>query len=282
MSWFTFRHEAMATHFEIVITGKPEAYARPAALAAFREIDRLELELSRFVPGSDISRANALTHGGLCVLGADTFDCLVTAADVSLATGRAFDVAYGSTPMPGAPSDELPFVLDAAAFAVTSRASVLRLDLGAVGKGYALDRAAEILREWSITDACLVAGGSTVLAMAPPINTGGWRIGIGDEPAVRAIEIANASLSASGTAVKGAHLIDPRTGRSAARTSRAWALAETAAQSDALSTAFFVLSDAEVRAFCVAHPEVGAALSGAGEGLVCHGALAKYDLEESR
>ncbi len=164
-------------------------------------------------------------------------------------------------------------MLDPDAHTLTSRATSLKLDLGAIGKGYALDCVAELLREWSINVACLVAGGSTVLALDPPAGVTGWQIGIGDEPHIRPVLLANAAVSASGTAVKGAHLIDPRTGQAASRTARAWAQAPTAAQSDALSTAFFVWSDREVADFCTAHPQIGAALAGPDFGLVTHGTL---------
>ena len=87
------------------------------------------------------------------------------------------------------------------------------------------------------------------------------------------IHLLGASLSGSGTAVKGLHLIDPRTGQPAPRTSRTWAFAPEAAQADALSTAFFVMNEAEIAALCVAHPQIGAALAGPDEELIVHGAL---------
>lgn len=59
--------------------------------------------------------------------------------------------------------------------------------------------------------------------------------------------------------MKGAHLLDPRTGAAAPRRDRVWALAPNAAVADALSTAFFVMTDPEITAFCAAHPEIGAA-----------------------
>ena len=56
----TFQHEAMATYFEITIAGQERDYARQAAEAAFRELDRLENTLSRYIESSDIARANHL------------------------------------------------------------------------------------------------------------------------------------------------------------------------------------------------------------------------------
>jgi FAD:protein FMN transferase len=269
----TFRHEAMTTHFEIVVASHPHDYARQAAAAAFRELDRLETELSRFIESSDIARANRLAAGQTVTLGHDALECLLLAADVSLATRRAFDPAYASQRAEGFPSDALPFTLDPETHTLTSKAVRLHLDLGAVGKGYALDRMGEILHDWEIASACLNSGGSTVLALARPPDETGWAIGLGEGRAHQTLALANAALSGSGTAVKGEHVIDPRTGAAPVRQTRVWGLAPNAAQSDALSTAFFVMNEAEIAAFCAAHPQIGAALTAPGEELIVHGAL---------
>ncbi|MFZ5494896.1 MAG: FAD:protein FMN transferase [Verrucomicrobiota bacterium] len=254
-----FAHEAMATTFGIFIAGQDPAYARKAAAAAFRELDRLESELSRYVESSDIARANRLAPGETIAIGEDALQCLLVAAEVSAATGRAFDPAYASVPAAGAGPDSPLYALDPAAHTLTSHAARLHLDLGAVGKGYALDRLAATLRDWEATSALLQSGGSTALALAAPEGEAGWHVGLGEDAAYRTIPLQDAALSGSGIAVKGAHLIDPRTGRPAARTRRVWALAPNAAVSDALSTAFFIMEAPEITAFCLAHPEIGAA-----------------------
>jgi FAD:protein FMN transferase len=274
MSAHTFQHEAMATFFEIAIAGQEPDYARQTAEAAFRELDRLENTLSRFVETSDISRANRLTRGASIPISDDTLECLLIAADVSLATGRTFDPAYASVRPSDLPPEAPPFTLDPDTHTITSLATRLQLDLGAVGKGFALDRMAALLREWEIESACLNAGGSSVLAFgAESPGERGWSVGLGEEQSYRTIMLDGASLSGSGTAVKGSHLIDPRTGQPAARTSRVWALAPTAAQADALSTAFFLMLEADIAALCVAHPQIGAALTAPGDELIVHGSL---------
>ena len=215
MTSLSFSHEAMATTFELSLAGVAAPYARQAAGAAWRELDRLESELSRFVESSDIARASRLAPGQSIVIGDDATECLRLAAAWSAATARAFDPAYASTRDPADDPDAPLFALDPAAHTLTSLTAQLRLDLGAVGKGYALDRLAEVLREWDIASARLQSGGSTVLALAPPPGESGWPVALGEGPARTLVSLAHRAMSASGLAVQGRHLIDPRTGRPA-------------------------------------------------------------------
>ncbi len=270
MNWPEFHHEAMATTFAILIADQPDEYARQAAAAAWRLLDQLESELSRYVESSDIALANRLACGETLTLGDSALECLLLAAGVAVATNRAFDVAYASQEIvPGLP----PFTLDPENHTLTSHAAQLHLDLGAVGKGYALDRMAALLQEWQIASACLQSGGSTALALASPAGCDGWPVGLGKGNGRRVIKLSQAALSGSGIAVKGEHLINPRTGTLAQRTDGAWAFAPSAALSDALSTAFFVMTDAEIIQFCADHPETGAAVASRDGSLEIHGSL---------
>ncbi|HVT73791.1 MAG TPA: FAD:protein FMN transferase [Lacunisphaera sp.] len=255
MNWPVFQHEAMATTFQVFIAGRTQEYARQAAAAAFRELDRLEGELSRFIETSDIARANQLAAGASIVLGDAALQCLLGAARISALTGRAFDPAYASPGAAGA--DEPLFAIDPATHTLTSLTGRLHLDLGAVGKGFALDRMAETLAEWDIESACLQGGGSTALALAAPPDAPGWPVGVADQ----VMHFTHRAISGSGLAVQGPHLVDPRTGTPAARLRRVWSFAATAADADALSTAFFVMDDARVIDFCRQHAGFGAALA---------------------
>ena len=91
-----FAHEAMATVFELYIVSEDEAYAQGGAQAAFAEVDRLELEMSRFIENSDIARLNSALPGEVVEVGMEVFDCLSRAVELSVQTGGAFDITIGA------------------------------------------------------------------------------------------------------------------------------------------------------------------------------------------
>jgi thiamine biosynthesis lipoprotein len=203
-----FAHEAMATVFEIWCAHDDAGYARQAAQEAFQLVDRLEQELSRFVANSDVSRVNALLAGQAARVSPATFECLEIARALHELTGGAFDVSLGT--------GLERFELVPEDFSVRAESAGARLDLGGIGKGYAVDRAADLLREWGIDRALVHGGSSSVLASEPPRGHEGWSLTLrtpwpGAPPATR-IQARQTALSASGTG-KGDHIVDPRSGR---------------------------------------------------------------------
>jgi thiamine biosynthesis lipoprotein len=286
-----FAHEAMATTFEILIASddtvaESAEYARQAAQAAFHEIDRLEKDLSRFIESSDISRINKLGSREPVRVSIDTFECLQLAARIHNDTGGAFDVTIGALVAcwrtaggsPRRPSaKEIAeakartgmerVVLDAKNFTVRLKTDGVSLDLGGIGKGFALDKAAGTLREWAdegwgFEAALLSGGGSSLLAMGAPPGKRGWTVTVGGDvlDAPEEILLCDRALSGSGTRVRGRHIIDPRTGRPAGGPVRAWASSLSGAVSDALSTAFMIMSSAEVEHYCTEHADTWAML----------------------
>ncbi len=272
-----FSHEAMATTFEIIVVYEDERYARQAATAAFDEVDRLEGELSRFIENSDVSRINNLPANQPLLLGLDAFECLQISARIYAETNGAFDITVGSLMRcwrdehgtPRTPSaEELDIArqrtgtdllqLDEVEHTVELPASPVQVDLGGVGKGYAVDRAGELLREWSIDSALISGGYSSVLALDAPPGTKGWPLTLSD-PADRKQILARPCLrggALSGSGVqKGGHIISPRTGRPIEGKLAAWSSAPDAATADALSTAFMIMSPDEIKRHCTLHPE---------------------------
>ncbi|MGA2243786.1 MAG: FAD:protein FMN transferase [Verrucomicrobiota bacterium] len=236
-----FKHRAMATHFEVRLAGEDQAYAGQAAQAAFGLLDELESQLSRYRVNSQVSQLARLAPGESLRVGEPVFACLQLAKEMEAATRGAFSATAAALQSQPAPPQWT--LLN---FAVRCDGGKLELDLGAIGKGFALDRMREVLGEWSCPAFLLVAGGSSVLAGDAPAGTPGWSCGLGDDHSPCRYWLKNASLSGSGLLVKGRHILDPRTGRPAERLNRAWALCDSAAESDALSTACMVLAEPEI------------------------------------
>ncbi|HAR36151.1 MAG TPA: hypothetical protein DCR87_04460 [Acidobacteria bacterium] len=131
----------------------------------------------------------------------------------------------------------------------------LDLDLGAIGKGYALERAAQIFADWEISDFLVNAGRSTVYARgAKP-----WPVAVGggfDFLKPGKIHLLNRALSGSGHEVKGEHIFDPRHRQDRSRHLAVWVSHPSPAVADGLSTAFMVMSLNEIRRYCEVRPEV--------------------------
>lgn len=265
-----FSHQAMATVFGIFCAHEDRSYAAQAARAAFDLVDRIETELTRHRPSSDISRINRLRPGQSARVGSWAMECLLLARRFYEETGGAFDISLGT----GLESLEI----DRAGSAARLRSPGVSLDLGGIGKGYALDRAAELLEEWEVTRALLHAGFSSVLALEAPAGRAGWPMTIslpGAQPArvIERFQARRAAWGASGIRKKD-HILDPRTRTPVAERAAAWAsgglealaavaavpgiAASPCAAADALSTAFMIMAPDEIAGFCRRHPGIEA------------------------
>ena len=187
------------------------------------------------VPGLEV-----LATGETIRLTEPVFACLAEAREYETLTRGAFSVtARQGTGLTG-------WTLDPPNFSITCVQAPLLMDLGASGKGFALDRLVTILNEWGVTSFLMVAGGSSVLAGEAPQGMTGWNTGLGDEVVKSRWWLRHGSLSGSGVAVQGQHIIDPRTGQAASVRHRAWAFANKASMGDALSTAAMILNETEL------------------------------------
>jgi len=277
---FRFSHEAMATIFEIIIFHEDELYAKQAAWEAFFELDRLEQDLSRFVKNSDIARINNLAENESLCLGLAAFDCLQQCAILYEETGGAFDVTIGSLmncwinkdKSLRNPSEEELFLscqhtgmhqlqLDDTQYTVQLLTSPIHIDLGGFGKGYAVDKMAKLLLDWELDTFLIHGGKSSVLAVGSPPGKKGWLVSLSSpfncQKTLDYIYLKDQAMGASGLQ-KGQHIIDPRTAQPIKKNSAAWAFAPTAAVSDALSTAFMIMSHDEINNYCKNHPDTKA------------------------
>jgi FAD:protein FMN transferase len=260
-----FSHEAMATLFEVHGVHADSGYAAQAAQAAFDLVDRCERELSRFLPNSDVGRINTLAAGEATRVTPSTMECLAIARHVFELTGGAFDVSIGTglTSLDFDPDD------------LTVRATVsgVRIDLGGIGKGFAVDLAADLVEEWGIERALVHGGFSSVLALEAPAGRAGWPLTLSD-PADRSrvlvqLPARQTALSASGLR-KGDHIVEPRTGEPVRGRRAAWVVVprpqasgsgappdevpRAAAVADALTTAFMLMGLGEIEALCDQNP----------------------------
>lgn len=281
----------MATQFDVILPwGTPQSDA--AAGDALDLIDRLEAQLSVYRASSEVSRLNRIAAQAPVPVEPRLFDLLRQAQRLSHETGGAFDVTAG--PLIKAwrffqragrvPSEEdlaqatrsvgtIHVRLVESNHEVRFDRPGVEINLGSIGKGYALDRAAELLRErWSIPSALLNAGTSSVLAIGyPPTEPAGWVVGLKHPWQPR--RIARLRLRDRALATSGAthqhfdyngrrlgHVLDPRSGRPAEGIALAAALAPSAAEADALATAYYVLGVERTRQYCAEHSEVAALL----------------------
>jgi thiamine biosynthesis lipoprotein len=257
----------MHTVFEVCAVHADERYAAQAAQAAFAVVDRLEGELSRFRPNSDISRVNQLKAGEGARVGEAAIECLVIAQHLYDLTGGAFDIAIGT--------GLLSLEIDVDGCEIRATADGASVDLGGIGKGYAVDLMAETLEEWGLAQTFVHGGFSSALALEPPAGGSGWPLTLSDplEPSrvLTRLSMRQAALSASGVR-KGDHIVDPRTGMPVRGRLAAWVAlprpgrhsAEPpagasprlapGAVADALTTAFMLLSLDDIASLCARSP----------------------------
>ncbi len=262
----------MATRFEIVLHGDNAPALRAAGEEALRLIEELEARLSLFRPASEIALLNARAAREHVRVTPEVFALLQRAQKLHEESGGTFDITIaplvrcwgflggkGHLPGPGEVADARAKVgmglvqLNPGDFTVRFSREGVMLDLGAIGKGYAIERAAEVLGEAGVTSALLHGGTSSAQAIGHPPGEEFWKVAIeapspspDSAPALLAtVPLKDEAMSVSG--VRGhcfeaggrtfGHIIDPRTGEPATGTVLAAVVLPSATETDALSTA---------------------------------------------
>jgi thiamine biosynthesis lipoprotein len=258
----------MATRIHVELWADEKAAGESAINAVIQEMERIDREMSTYKADSEISRVNAQAAKGPVKIGAELFEVLSTALEYSRLTDGAFDITYASVgfmydfharqrPTDQQIKNALPAVnykhviLDEQNRTVRFAAAGVRIDLGGIGKGHAVDRAIGILKSRGVAHALVTAGGDSRIIG----NRSGqpWVIGIrhpdDKNKVIAKIPLEDTAISTSGDYEryfdeKGQryhHIIDPKTGRSASKVRSATILAPTATRTDGLSKTAFVL-----------------------------------------
>jgi thiamine biosynthesis lipoprotein len=250
----------------------PDARALPSVVAAaLEELDRVDRLLSHYRPASPLSRLNREAAKGPVAVPAELLDVLSECLRWSRESDGAFDVTVG--PLMKAwgffrdegrvPGDrELARVLEAVGYrhvvldreagTVSFDRPGVELDLGGIGKGYAVDRVVALLRQRGVASALVNLGGSSVYGLGAPPGETFWEVGIQDptRPGKTAltVELRDRALSVSGgyarffeeNGVTYAHILDPRTGRPVQGVLSVAILSDSATDGDALDNVLFV------------------------------------------
>lgn len=270
--------EAMATRFEILLYGSHRPLLQAAAEEALAEVARLEARLSLFRPDSEIARINRLAATQPVRILPEIWLLLDRTVALSEATGGAFDITVaplmacwgfmggtGRSPTMQALEEAKARVgvhhleLSRSNWSVRFRRPGMKLDLGGVGKGYAIEQAVQLLREAGIRSGLIHGGTSTAYGLGQPPDGSAWQVAIEPPPELREagaaplaiVSLRNEALSVSAvwgkmfTDEQGTHghVIDPRTGRPASDAVLAAVVTESPTDADALSTALLVLGE---------------------------------------
>jgi thiamine biosynthesis lipoprotein len=285
----------MACEFQLLLNAGQHPNATGAALDAMDVIERLEDQLSWFRDTSEVSRINRMAATSPVIVEPRLFQLLFEAISLSEQTGGAFDITagplwklWGFHRREGKPptrahiqealtrTGSRQVQLDTEAGTIQFARDGVEINLGAIGKGYALDRCGAQLLAAGVDNFLVHGGQSSMLARGgrAGVSTGEpkWTVALRHprKPDQRLAEIhlRDRALGTSGSGnqyfhfggKRYGHVLDPRSGQPADTLLSATVLAPTAAQADALATAFFVMGMEASIEFCESRPELGALL----------------------
>lgn len=283
--------QLMWTKFEIIAYGPDRARLAEAADAAFEEIDRLDHQMSNYSETSELTYINRNAAREDVIVEKELFDLLKLSIDSSRTTGDTFDItvgplmkAWGFFDKKGRvpDADELKSVMARIGFrhvvlnekthSVRFDREGVELDLGGIAKGYAVDRAAEILRAAGVTSAFITSGSSSICAIGAPPGQNTWHVEVSDpldrSHHIQTIELRDRSISTSACHEKTfesggrtyCHIMDPRIGRPIDGLMSATIITQSGVEAEVLSKALMVMGIEKARQFLKARPQVRALL----------------------
>jgi thiamine biosynthesis lipoprotein len=259
----------MGTRIIVELWSEDPAQGEAAIDAVLAQMRHIDETMSTYKPTSEVSQVNDRAAAGPMPITQELFDLLTTAKEYSVITDGAFDITYASVgylydfrkhvrPTEGQIDKALPAIdyrhvlLDAQNRTVQFSQQGVRIDLGGIAKGYAVDRGIDALKARGITRAFVSAGGDSRIIgdrFGKP-----WIVGIrdptkGEGSVIARIPLVDAAISTSGDyeryfdedGVRYHHIIDPHTGHSASKVRSATVIGPYATRTDGLSKTAFVL-----------------------------------------
>jgi FAD:protein FMN transferase len=264
--------DGMGTTFSIILYGDEREAMEAAVAAAFDEARRLDELLSNYRPDSEWNSVNREAARDPVHVSAELFAILSDCERFSRLTEGAFDITVGPLkkawgfyrgngriPEPeelAAASRKVGYRhvhLDPANLTVEFALEGMEIDPGGIGKGYAVDRMVDILREWGFDTALVAGSGSSLYGLgSPPSETQGWRADVRHPEHSRKTlahrHLRNLALSTSGTGEKFfwseegtfSHIVDPRTGRALQDIFQVSVVCPTAVEGEVWAKAFLI------------------------------------------
>jgi FAD:protein FMN transferase len=266
--WLQGEQAIMGTRCVVELWSEDRARGQAAIDAVFTEFRRIDALMSTYKPESELSRVNENAATTPVPVSRELYDLLATSIEYSKLTRGAFDITYASVgylydyrahrhPDAATIASALPGIdyrhiqLDPERLSVRFRRPEVRVDLGGIAKGYAVDRGIAVLQALGIDRAMVNAGGDTRIIgdrLGRP-----WIVGIrhpdDEHKVVLRIPLTDTAMSTSGDyeryfeedGVRYHHILDPKTGRSASKLRSVTIIAATATRSDALTKSVFVM-----------------------------------------
>ena len=278
-------HEAMGTIYTVVAYGRDQTFLSEAVGQVFDEIDQLDQQMSNYKPESELSGINRDAAQREVSVSPELFNLIQYSLNASAASGGDFDITVGPLMkiwgffrgqgrLPGAA--EITQVqkrigyqhvhLDAPRRTIRFDISGVELDLGGIAKGYAVDRAADILRGDGVVAALISSGTSSIYALGSPPGERGWKITVRDpyreDKPADVFRLQNFALSTSGNyekffTINGkiyCHIMDPHTAWPVQNMLSTVAAVPTGVETEALTKTFFVGGVEKSRLFLATHP----------------------------
>lgn len=269
------RYEAsrvsMACTYQIAVYGDDLQPLRKVVDSAFDEVDRIDGLMSHYKPDSPLSRLNRQAAQAPMKVEPELFDFIAECLRYSKVSHGAFDITVG--PLMKAwgffrgegrmPSEQelsaarrsvgyQHVILNAQEQTIYFARPGVELDLGGIAKGYAVDRAVDVLRREGISRALVSAGGSTIYGLGAPPHEAGWEVKIQNPVApdktALTVRLKDEALSVSGSYEKFfelgghrySHIMDPRTGRPVNGMLSVAVITATGTAGDALDNVFYI------------------------------------------